>query len=84
MLTNLPTLIKDPTKQYFVGCDITHDRGLEIFAFSVAEKDNDGNIIFIHCDTVKNKYEYETDKKYLQMIESLKQFYNCPILKEVH
>jgi hypothetical protein len=78
----LPLLIKHVNKEYFVGCDVVHERGLEIFSFSVTEKRTDGTIMFIQCEQLVNNIESEKDKKYLEYIDSLSDFYQCEVMYE--
>lgn len=81
---NLPLLTKKPGKSYVIGVDVEHNRGTEMFTFCIMEICKNETPTIIHIDQVANSYKYETDKKYLQYIESLEGFYRCPILIEVN
>ncbi len=80
--TLLKPLIKRPNRSYFVGIDVTHEKGIETFAFCVMEKDKDGNCLIQHSDVIQGNYTTEQDKMYLHYTESLRQFYDCTILME--
>jgi len=80
----LKPLIKRPDRDYFIGIDVTHEKGVETFAFCVMEKDDDGNCLIQHSDVLTSQYKTEQDKMCFQYVETLRRYYDCPILMEAY
>ncbi len=77
-MKNLPVLLKQPNKKYFIGCDIAREGSDETFTFCVMFKEDE--ILHVQqCESVINRVEYKVDSPTQRYIDTLEFFYNNQI-----